>query len=174
MEIVNGLKSTWLNSNCLSLSCSKSVCLGRGFNSRSFALRLAVFWVVIDGLLHFNWRSFAKRGNITRKTTDNQRQERRYMASVRIKFRPSTVEGKEWYTVFPDYTQVFCWLHRFGIHQATGLFYTLQLHTLDVWLTWLFYKYEAVIFCKMLNINTLVYELFVFSQTMHVLVKHQG
>ena len=30
------------------------------------------------------------------------------MASVRIKFRPSTVEGKEWYTVFPDYAQVFC------------------------------------------------------------------
>ena len=35
------------------------------------------------------------------------------------------------------------------------------------------YKYEAVFCCKVFNINTLVYGLLVFSQTMRVLVQHK-
>lgn len=35
------------------------------------------------------------------------------------------------------------------------------------------HKYEAVFCCKVFNINTLVYGLLVFSQTMHILVQHK-
>ena len=43
----------------------------------------------------------------------------------------------------------------------------------NVLLTWRFHKYEAVFCCKVFNINTLVYGLLVFSQTMCVLVQHK-
>ena len=43
----------------------------------------------------------------------------------------------------------------------------------NVLLTWRFHKYEAVFCCKVFNINTLVYGLLVFSQTMRILVQHK-